>query len=236
MGMLFRLFAPKPLKKARRMGHPVSVVTPRPVKRAKMAAVNTANPAGAAKRAAKRTVVREVRGGGRSIGVLGPLASRQVGVGAAAATAGHGVETGAPIMEFVTDQHRVVYERIKDWVEQLFGEAAQAAPDDRPSFQVRSGSETVFVHLMGADDGGVLLNLRTWPCDRLKIPDHALRRMLEINAQSPIGDLMVEGLGEAEFSYCTLTENLTKENFEFLFYAFAQCASDARAELKSLVT
>jgi hypothetical protein len=51
----------------------------------------------------------------------------------------------------------------------------------------------------------------------------------------PIGDLMVEGLGEAEFSYCVLTENLTKENFEFLFHAFAQCASDARAELKPLV-
>jgi hypothetical protein len=56
--------------------------------------------------------------------------------------------------------------------------------------------------------------------------DRALHRMLEINAKSPIGDLMVEGLGEAEFSYCALTENLTKENFEFLFYAFAQCATE----------
>ena len=62
MGMLFRMFAPKPLKKARRMTHPVSMVTPRPVKRAKMAAVNTANPAGGAKRAAERAVVRKVRG------------------------------------------------------------------------------------------------------------------------------------------------------------------------------
>lgn len=62
MGMLFRMFAPKPLKKARRMTHPVSMVTPRPVKRTKMTAVNTANPAGAAKRAAKRAGVRKVRG------------------------------------------------------------------------------------------------------------------------------------------------------------------------------
>jgi hypothetical protein len=236
MGMLFRMFAPKPLKKARRVAHPVSMVTPRPVKRAKMAAVNTANPAGATKRATKRAIVREVRGSGGSVGrVLSPQASRVV-VGVAAAPASRRVETGAPLMEFVTDQHRIVYERIKDWVEQLFGEAAQAAPDDRPSFHIRSGSETVFVHLIGVEDGGVLLNLRTWPCDRAKIPDHALRRMLEINAQSPIGDLMVEGLGETEFSYCALTENLTKESFEFLFYAFARYASEARAELKPLVT
>jgi hypothetical protein len=62
MGMLFRMFAPKPLKKARRVAHPVSFLTPRPVKRAKMTAVNATHPAGAAKRAAKRSAVRKVRG------------------------------------------------------------------------------------------------------------------------------------------------------------------------------
>jgi hypothetical protein len=237
MGMLFRIFAPKPLKKARRLAHPTSMATPRAVKRAKMAAVNTANPAGAAKRAAKRVAVREVRGTGKSAPrVLGPPDSRQVGVGGSATTVARGIETGVPAMEFVTDQHRVTYERIKDWLEQLFGEAAQPAREDLPSFQVRSGSETVFVHVIGAGDGGVLLNLRTWPCGRLKVPDSALRGMLEFNAHSPIGALMVEDLGEAEFVYSTLTESLTKQTFESLFYGFAEFASDARAELKLLVT
>jgi hypothetical protein len=55
------MFAPKSLKKARRATHPVSMVTPRPVKRAKMTAVNAANPVGGAKRAAKRAAVRKVR-------------------------------------------------------------------------------------------------------------------------------------------------------------------------------
>jgi hypothetical protein len=61
MGMLFRMFAPKPLKKARRATHPVSLITPRTVKRAKMTAVNVTHPAGAAKRSAKRAVVRKAR-------------------------------------------------------------------------------------------------------------------------------------------------------------------------------
>ena len=65
MGMLFRTFAPRPLKRARRLAHPVSLVTPRPVRRTRMVVVNTANPAGAAKRAAKRSLVRSARGGGR---------------------------------------------------------------------------------------------------------------------------------------------------------------------------
>jgi hypothetical protein len=62
MGMLFRMFAPRPLKKARRAMHPVSLLTPRPVKRAKMTAVNATHPVGAAKRAAERQAVRKVRG------------------------------------------------------------------------------------------------------------------------------------------------------------------------------
>ena len=62
MGMLWRMFAPKPMKKMRRAAHPVSLLTPRPAKRATMTAVNAANPAGAAKRAAKRAAVRKVRG------------------------------------------------------------------------------------------------------------------------------------------------------------------------------
>jgi hypothetical protein len=62
MGMLFRMFAPKPLKKARRAAHPISLITPRPIKRAKMRAVNATHPVGAVKRSAKRTAVRKVRG------------------------------------------------------------------------------------------------------------------------------------------------------------------------------
>jgi hypothetical protein len=138
-------------------------------------------------------------------------------------------------MEFATDQHRVHYERIKGWAEQLFGEAAEPL-DDRPSLRVMSGDETVFVHVVGFEDGGVWLNLRTWPCDRLKAPDSALRRMLEINASSMVGALQVEDLGEIEFVYVTQGESLTKDSFKFLFYLFAHCARDASAELNSLVT
>ena len=51
MGMLFRMFAPKPLKKARRAMHPLSAITPN--------LANVRNPTGAAGRALKREAVRE---------------------------------------------------------------------------------------------------------------------------------------------------------------------------------
>lgn len=51
MGMLFRMLAPKPLKKARRAMHPLSAITPN--------MANVRNPTGAARRAVKREAVRE---------------------------------------------------------------------------------------------------------------------------------------------------------------------------------
>lgn len=138
-------------------------------------------------------------------------------------------------MEFKTDQHREQYERVTGWLTELFGEAVQPNADE-PVLRVAWGPETVFVHFITNDEGGVLLNLRTWPCDRLKVPDAALRLMLEINAGSPIGDLLIEGLGEAEYSYTALTENLTKETLDYLFRAFAFYANEARAQLRQFTT
>ncbi len=138
-------------------------------------------------------------------------------------------------MEFANDQHRTTYELVKGWVEQLFGEAAQPWGEERPSFRVRNGSETVFIHLFDGGDAEVWLNLRTWPCDRAKASDNALRRMLEFNAHALVGDLQIEGLGEVEFVHASLATHLTKESFELLFYVFAQFASEARADLKPFV-
>lgn len=246
MGLLFRMFAPRPLKKARKLAHPVSIVTPRPAKRARMAVVNATNPPGALKRAAETAAVRTARsaaprGGTRAGaatrgGTLRPRGTRPVAAtaiaGAVANSAIQEIGSGPSQMDFKTDEQRVQYERIRGWLTELFGEAVQGADEDRPVLQVSWGPETVFVHFIANAEGGVLLNLRTWPCDRTKIPDRALRRMLEINAGSPIGDLLIEGLGEAEYAYTALTDNLTKETLDYLFRAFAFYANEARAQLR----
>lgn len=69
MGLLWRLFAPKPLKKARRSvykaAHPVKALTPKPVRRAKRAAFRVAHPVEALEGAVENQIVRSVRGGGK---------------------------------------------------------------------------------------------------------------------------------------------------------------------------
>src|SRR5260221_12067324 len=71
MGPLWRLFAPKGLKRARRkvrkMAHPVRTaswaLSPRPVKKARRAAFKVAHPGEALEFAAESQIVRAVRGG-----------------------------------------------------------------------------------------------------------------------------------------------------------------------------
>ena len=72
MGILWRLFAPKPLKKARRsvrkVTHPVrtvtNAVTPRPVKKVRRAVGTVVHPLEAAEFAVQNQVVHAVRGRG----------------------------------------------------------------------------------------------------------------------------------------------------------------------------
>ena len=73
MGLLWRLFAPKGLKRARRkarkVAHPLRTaswaLSPRPVKQARRAAFKVAHPGEALEFAAENQVVRAVRGGRR---------------------------------------------------------------------------------------------------------------------------------------------------------------------------
>ena len=65
MGLLFRLLAPKPLKKARRSAHPISLLTPRPVRNVKRVAAKATNPVGAVGDTLENQVVRVARGSGK---------------------------------------------------------------------------------------------------------------------------------------------------------------------------
>ena len=76
MGLLWRLFAPKSAKKARRSvrkaTHPVRTLTPRPVKQVRRAAFQATHPWEAAERGVENQIVHAARGGRRSPGQRSP--------------------------------------------------------------------------------------------------------------------------------------------------------------------
>jgi hypothetical protein len=62
VGFFFRLLAPKPFKQARRAFHPVSLLTPRPVRNVKRAVAKTVNPIGALGDAFENQALKVARG------------------------------------------------------------------------------------------------------------------------------------------------------------------------------
>lgn len=66
MGLLWRLFAPKPVKKARRsvrkVAHPVRTVTPKPIKKARHVTYQATHPWEAAEHGVENQIVHAVRG------------------------------------------------------------------------------------------------------------------------------------------------------------------------------
>jgi hypothetical protein len=69
VGLLWRLLAPKPVKKARRTvhraTHPVSLITPKPIKKARRAASTVIHPFEAMEFGIENKIVRTVRGSSR---------------------------------------------------------------------------------------------------------------------------------------------------------------------------
>lgn len=98
MGLFWRLLAPKPLKKARRAMHPVSMLTPRPVRNVKRVAAKTINPIGALGDAAENAVVHAARGKKRRRRG-GSGTSRSTGGGSAYATYDDVYEEEAPLSD-----------------------------------------------------------------------------------------------------------------------------------------
>lgn len=68
MGLLWRLLAPKPIKKARRtvgrVANPVSALAPKPIKKVQRSVRTVTNPGSAVERMFEDQVVRAIRGGG----------------------------------------------------------------------------------------------------------------------------------------------------------------------------
>jgi hypothetical protein len=127
MGMLFRMLAPKPAKKIRRLAHPVSLLTPRPVGRAKVAVVNAANPSGAVKRAAKREIVAMLHAP-----VTAPQATPTTRGGAASRS---GVAASPPALPAVASDPWFV--AVEAGRRAAIAEAA-VAPDERAQYEALS--------------------------------------------------------------------------------------------------
>jgi hypothetical protein len=120
MGLLWRLFAPKPLKKARRSvykaTHPVKALTPKPVRRAKRAAFRVAHPVEALEGAVENQIVRSLRGASKR---RGRAAAARIVVPAwvPARVTQQWIETNGPRLDQTQRRQLIAVLRTRNWTE-----------------------------------------------------------------------------------------------------------------------
>ena len=98
-------------------------------------------------------------------------------------------------MTFANETQRAVYDRVRSFIEDLFGELA-VYRDDAPAFAVAAGSAVAHVHVLPWTDEGAIVTTRAFVVSGATLSEDLMRWMLERNAEALWGAFGVDEDGE----------------------------------------
>ena len=98
-------------------------------------------------------------------------------------------------MTFANETQRVVYGRVRSFIEDLFGELA-VYRDDAPAFAVAAGSAVAHVHVLPWTDEGAIVTTRAFVVSGATLTEDLMRWMLARNAEALWGACGVDEDGE----------------------------------------
>ena len=98
-------------------------------------------------------------------------------------------------MTFANETQRAVYERVRSFIADLFGELA-VYRDDAPAFAVAAGSAVAHVHVLPWTDEGAIVTTRAFVVSGVTLTEDLMRWMLARNAEALWGAFGVDEDGE----------------------------------------
>ena len=112
-------------------------------------------------------------------------------------------------MKFAHEKHKATYERVHDYMVQLYGESAWAAPDG-PYFVVHGGSATV---LAAVDPWGedATVSVFSWVVTEVEESPELLRYLLAQNFDKLFGGFAIDGRKNVLYKYTLFGQTLDKE-------------------------
>lgn len=133
---------------------------------------------------------------------------------------------------FEHDQHRAIYEKVKGFMREMFGEQAVAF-DDSPGFGIQHGSAfiTVFVVPWGNDDAYV--TARSYVVTGAEPSKELYEFLLKANWNMRFGAFGIDDENDIFFGDSIVGSTLDKEELRTLVYAVAGTADDSDDEIVS---
>lgn len=127
-------------------------------------------------------------------------------------------------MDFSNRKHKKAYERIRDMMVELFGEAGAIPYDDRPGWIVPSGSAVVHVSVTSWHDDKHLVQITAYLTSGTELTPSCLRFLLEESSTTAFGGYAVDSDQDIAFKHSTIAETCSKEELKTIVMAVASTA------------
>lgn len=133
-------------------------------------------------------------------------------------------------MEFKNDVQKQVYDRVKPWLEALYGDAVRPR-EDLPAFGVRKGSGyiTIYVWPWGEDEAYVLT--RAYVVSGANINEELLRFLLRKNTELTFGAFGLDEDGDILFEHSIVGSRCDQEELEASVNAVLHAADNYDDEI-----
>jgi hypothetical protein len=125
-------------------------------------------------------------------------------------------------MNFENDAHKSCYEKVNDYMTQLYGESAGADSED-PVFYLSSGSATVQVRVQPWYEHTVVAVL-SWVVTEVEASKELLKYLLNENFQLLFGAFAVDDQNDILFNQILLGDTIDKEELRTTISAVAETA------------
>lgn len=132
-------------------------------------------------------------------------------------------------MEFANDAHRAVYERVREYMTQLYGEEAGASADS-PEFVLPRGSAEVTVGVTDMPDGP-LVAIYSWVVTSVQPSIDLFRHLLVQNTETVFGAYGIDDEGGVLFRHAISGASLDKAGLRAAIRAVADVADRADDEI-----
>lgn len=134
-------------------------------------------------------------------------------------------------MKFQHEAHEAAYEKVRDYLTQLFGES-YATHRESPMFQIEHGSTKANILVMPFGDGRAVVDVRAYVVMGAELTQDLLKYLLRENDAFVLGAFGIDDDDDVFFSHSMVADDLDKAELRASVYAVAATADRYDDEIK----
>ena len=113
-------------------------------------------------------------------------------------------------MEFKTDAQKAVYEKVKGWMQEIFGEQFFTDPD-KPTFGISRGTAQGWVWVWPWGDSDTVINVRSWVVTGAEMTVDLAKYLLRQNYDMRFGAFAIDDDNDIVFEHTIVGSHADKE-------------------------